>query len=134
MKLNGGCLCGKLRYSIDATPIDAGFCHCKICQRANGAPMVAWLTIPFSGFSYTSGCAGIYASSKNYQREFCGQCGSQIAFRAINEPKTIDITICTLDDSSIVEPQYHIWCQSKVNWLHLNDGLPHFKDSGPDGP
>lgn len=134
MKLDGGCLCGKLRYSFDTVPIDAGFCHCKICQRANGAPTVAWLTIPFSEFSYTSGDAGIYASSKNYQREFCVHCGTQIAFRAISEPKTIDITMCTLDDSSIVEPQYHIWCQSKVNWLHFNDNLPQFMDSGPDGP
>ncbi|ABI40127.1 glutathione-dependent formaldehyde-activating, GFA [Shewanella sp. MR-4] len=134
MKLDGGCLCGKLRYSIDAIPIDAGFCHCKICQKANGAPMVAWLTIPFSGFLYTSGDAAIYASSQKYQREFCRYCGSQIAFRATVEPKTIDITICTLDESSKVEPQYHIWCQSKVNWLHLNDELPQFLDSGPDGP
>ncbi|WP_414931032.1 GFA family protein [Vibrio mimicus] len=134
MKLDGGCLCGKLRYSIDAIPIDAGFCHCKICQKSSGAPTVAWLTIPFSGFTYTSGSAGVYVSSQDYQREFCGHCGSQIAFRAINDPKRIDITACTLDNSSNVEPQYHIWCQSKVNWLHINDALPCFMDSGPDGP
>lgn len=134
MKLDGGCLCGNIRYSIDSLPIDAGFCHCKVCQRSSGAPVVAWLTIPFAGFSYTGGTIGVYASSKDFQREFCSCCGTQIAFRAKSQPKSIDITLCSLDDSSQVAPQYHIWCQSSVNWLHVNDDLPQFMDSGPDGP
>ena len=132
MKLSGGCLCGNVRYSIDATLIDAGFCHCTMCQRSTGSPAVAWLTIPFTGFVYTHGKAASYASSEKYQREFCSRCGTQIAFRAIADPKTIDVTLCSLDDSSIIEPQYHIWCQNKVSWLHIDDNLPQFMDSGPD--
>ena len=134
MKLNGGCLCGELRYKVDVNSIDAGFCHCKICQRANGAPTVAWMTVPVVGFVYTSGKPGVYVSSKRFQREFCVGCGTQIAFRATCNPETIDITLCSLDDSSAIEPQYHIWCQSKVGWLRVNDDLPQFTDSGPDDP
>lgn len=132
MTLEGGCLCGRIRYLIDADIIDAGFCHCRVCQRSSGAPSIAWMTIPFSGFRYTRGDVGMFFSSDRFQREFCSSCGTQIAFRAKSRPVKIDITLCSLDDSSKVEPEYHIWCQSKVRWLHINDDLPQYGDAGPD--
>lgn len=134
MKLEGGCLCGSIRYTLSEPPIDAGFCHCRICQKSSGAPSVAWLTIPFAGFEYTRGVSAVFHSSERYQREFCPTCGTQIAFRAKQDPDTIDVTICSLDDSSKVEPQYHIWVQSKVSWLQIDDKLPQYFDAGPDGP
>lgn len=36
----GGCLCGALRYALSGPSIDAGYCHCRFCQRASGAPVV----------------------------------------------------------------------------------------------
>jgi len=132
VELNGGCLCGEIRYSIRATPIDAGFCHCKICQKANAAPTVPWLTVPFGSFTYTKGRARAYASSGEHQREFCSNCGTQIVFRATVGPETVDVTLCSLDDSSTVEPEYHIWYENRVSWLNIDDTLPRFLDAGPD--
>ncbi len=132
MKAEGGCLCGLVRYSIEADLIDAGFCHCTLCQRSSGAPVLAWLTIPLSGFMYTKGDVGRYASSADHEREFCPGCGTQIAFRATLDPKTIDITLCSLDDNTRVAPRYHIWWQSKVAWLQTDDDLPRYMDAGPD--
>jgi len=31
--IEGGCLCGKVRYSADAEPVFVGVCHCADCQR-----------------------------------------------------------------------------------------------------
>ena len=104
MKIDGGCLCGDLRYLIDAALIDAGFCHCSICQKSSGAPSMAWFTIPFNRFRYSRGNATVFQSSEHYQREFCSGCGTQIAFRSVVNPKTIDVTICSLDDSSAIKP------------------------------
>ena len=36
MKIEGGCLCGKVRYSADAEPTFVGVCHCKNCQKGTG--------------------------------------------------------------------------------------------------
>ena len=135
MNLEGGCLCGYLRYLISAEPIDAGFCHCRMCQRSSGAPVLAWLTLSVADFRYSQGRPAIFHSSAQYQREFCPQCGTQLAFRAIANAKTVDVTLGSLDDTASVTPQYHIWCDSKVSWLHLDDGLPTFSNAGPDaGP
>jgi hypothetical protein len=106
MKLDGGCLCGKIRYRVNAQIIDAGYCHCRQCQRASGAPLIAWFTIAVAGFTYTSGQPAIFQSSVNCQREHCACCGTQLVFRNAVDPRTIDITVCSLDDSSAIKPQY----------------------------
>ena len=47
----GGCLCGALRYRLDAAPLDIGYCHCSMCRRSTGAPVLAWACIPAAAFA-----------------------------------------------------------------------------------
>src|SRR6202035_3322444 len=42
----GRCLCGAVRYKLESAPFDAGYCHCRICQLASGAPVMAFATVP----------------------------------------------------------------------------------------
>jgi hypothetical protein len=128
----GGCLCGSLQYQIDKQPIDAGYCHCRICQRSAGAPVLPWATFSISAFTYTRGKPSIYLSSEVHQREFCGNCGTQIVFRKIEHPNTIDVTIASLDDPEILAPEYHIWTQSQISWFEISDRLPHYRDASID--
>jgi hypothetical protein len=130
--LEGGCLCGAIRYCCDGSPIDAGYCHCRICQHSAGAPVLAWLTMPVAAFSYTRGQPAAYRSSTHSQREFCGRCGTQLAFRRQQDARTVDITLASLDDPSRVAPEYHIWRMSRIAWFETHDDLPRFDDSGPD--
>src|SRR5215472_13101113 len=53
--LSGGCLCGEIRYRISAAPVEALYCHCRMCQRAHGAPVIAWLTVPLAAFEVSAG-------------------------------------------------------------------------------
>jgi hypothetical protein len=130
--LEGGCLCGEIRYRVNGTIIDAGYCHCRLCQRASGAPVVAWLTGSVGSFSYVQGTPSVYRSSAHSQREFCGRCGTQLVFRRTVAPVTVDVTIASLDDPSLIEPEYHIWRESRIKWFETGDSLPRHDDSGPD--
>ena len=129
--IDGGCLCGAVRYRIDGAPVDAGFCHCRLCQRSTGAPVTAWLTVARGGFSYTKGRAASFASSLAARREFCTDCGTQLVFREADS-ELLDVTVASLDDPTAVEPEYHIWAASRIRWLHLDDSLPVYADAGPD--
>ncbi|HCA63195.1 MAG TPA: GFA family protein, partial [Pseudomonas sp.] len=41
----GSCLCGVVRYRIDA-PIDAlTHCHCKMCRKAHGAAFATYASV-----------------------------------------------------------------------------------------
>ena len=36
--LEGGCLCGAIRYKVTGPALDAGSCHCRSCRKASSAP------------------------------------------------------------------------------------------------
>lgn len=130
--LAGGCQCGALRYAVERPWIDAGYCHCRICQRAHGAPVVAWLTAAQVAFRYVQGTPAVHASSKDGRREFCARCGSQLVFRSENDATRIDIAVATLDVPAEVVPEYHIWRESRLPWFDTQDTLPRHADAGPD--
>lgn len=131
-RYEGGCLCGALRYVILGEPLDAGYCHCRLCQRSAGAPVLAWATIPAEVLSYVRGTPRVYPSSERGRRYFCQTCGTQLCFRISEDSSTLDINIVTLDDPSAIIPQYHIWSSSRIPWFDTRDDLPRHPDGGPD--
>jgi hypothetical protein len=130
--IEGGCLCGDLRYAAELPLVDTGYCHCRLCQRANAAPAVAWATVRAEQFSYSRGQPSIFHSSATYQREFCARCGSQLVFRRQGLASLVDFTLATLDDPNVIAPEYHIWRMSKLDWFDTADALPRHQDAGPD--
>ncbi len=54
--IEGGCLCGAVRYRVNGAASYPVVCHCESCRRACGAQAVAWVTFPTEQFRYrTSG-------------------------------------------------------------------------------
>src|ERR1044072_2917868 len=107
MTLEGGCLCGRLRYRIDGPILQSDWCHCRLCQRSAGAPAVAWLTVPRTDFRFTQGEPRTFASTAKGRRQFCADCGTQLVF--FDGDAERDITLASLDDPAAVSPQDHIW-------------------------
>ncbi len=122
--LEAGCLCGAVRYRIAGPLGKQTHCHCNLCRRASGAPVVTWVTVAPGDFTLTRGILRKYRSTPQGQRGFCAACGSQITFDALNLPDEVDVTAATLDDPEAVHPKKHIWTGSRTNWLIMNDGLP----------
>src|SRR5262249_23711031 len=109
--LDGGCLCGAVRYRATAVPAESSYCHCRMCQRSASSPVMAWVSVPASTFAYIAGEPRIYRSSTKAQREFCPTCGTQLVFRQ-DDDTDVDITTASLDEPSRSPPQYHIWRMS----------------------
>ncbi len=120
----GGCFCGAVRYRVEGLPIQSDYCHCRLCQRAGGAPVVAWGTWPVSQVTWLKAEPASFASSDKGRRSFCPGCGTPLAFMNPHEPDTIDLTLASLDDPTLFPPREHIWTMSQVPWLELADHLP----------
>src|SRR6185295_177332 len=50
-EINGGCLCGQVRYSSKADPAFVGVCHCKNCQKQTGTAFSVLVGLPTSALS-----------------------------------------------------------------------------------
>lgn len=133
-RLQGGCLCGGLRYAVAGEPTETGYCHCRMCQRSSGSAAVPWAAFPPERFAYEKGSPAVYLSSREGQREFCLECGSQIAFRGRKPPGIVVVNLGTLDAPERIAPSQHIWTGSRIPWFELRDELPRFEDAGPERP
>ena len=125
--LDGGCLCGAVRYRCGMPPRPATYCHCTSCRRAAGAHAVAWFTVPAASLVFTQGQPAAYRSSPPVLRGFCARCGTQLTYRNERSPGEVDVTIGSLDDPSRVAPTAHIWMEDAAAWDVPGDGLPCFE-------
>lgn len=130
--MEGGCLCGAVRYRIEGSPRRTTHCHCIHCRRAGGAAFVTWIEFDPSEFEFVSGSPSQYESRPRVIRQFCRDCGTQLTYRNADEPDTVDVTACSLDDVEAVSPEDHVWSDRMVPWVVFADGLPQYKRGRDD--
>ena len=125
-RMEGGCFCGTVKYSISGSPFAAEYCHCRMCQKSAGSVVVNWMDFHTEQLKWTVGTPLEYKSSESARRGFCAQCGSTLSFRDTRHPEYISLTIASLDDPNLVKPTYHIYTESKVKWLTIDDDCKRF--------
>jgi hypothetical protein len=130
----GGCLCGAIRYRVEGESLSAGYCYCRMCQRAAGAPVVAWAAFRRQDFRFTKGEPHAVKASERAIRTFCAECGTALTFEYSGGTSTIDVTLASMDDPTPGQPLYEIWVSAKPKWLQLKTDGPHFWEDPPDTP
>lgn len=127
MKLEGGCLCGDVRYTTDADPVFSGNCHCTDCQRASGGPYAPVMMFPLGTVNIT-GSAKYFASKGDsgnvIERGFCQNCGSQLFLKLAAIPGMLGIRPGSLDVPSNFEPSLDFFVASAQPWDHMDPDLP----------
>ncbi|HLJ37886.1 MAG TPA: GFA family protein [Steroidobacteraceae bacterium] len=131
--LEGGCLCGAVRYRIDRPVRNPCFCHCASCRRATGAPMVPWGTCDREALHVVRGRLSEFRSSAEVSRGFCARCGTSLTYRHEARAGEIDVTLSTLDDPTLLPPRMHVWVADRLPWMVIADDLPQHAASGSGG-
>jgi hypothetical protein len=127
--IEGGCLCGAVRYRVTGQSLARALCHCRSCRLASGAPSVAWTVFPARQFAIMLGEPNRYRSSPPVVRTFCGNCGTPLTYQHASRQDKIDVTTVTLDSPDDFPPTKEIWLEHKVAWERLNEGLEHYPRS-----
>lgn len=126
-ELEGGCLCGNVRFTGSAAPEFTFYCHCNDCQRTGGSPFSVELMLSSESFD-VRGVSQKYTvvgdSGKEVHRHFCPKCGSGIYLTCDADPGYVFVKAGALDDAAWVRPDMHIFTAVKQPWVEVSDTLP----------
>lgn len=128
MGMQGGCVCGKLRYELLVTPVNLCDCHCLDCRRSSGAPYVTWGSVRASELRVTRGEVRTVPHAGRL-RSFAACCGTHLFFQEEQGAEWIDVTIASLDEPAALAPEKSIWTEDKLPWVMLDPKLPSYARS-----
>jgi len=75
-----GCLCGKVTVLVSKMSNAVGSCHCNMCRRWGGGPLLTVEcddSVSFTGKENI----GVFSSSDWAERAFCKSCGTHLYYR-----------------------------------------------------
>ena len=135
--LTGSCLCGAIRYTIDADVKELRACHCKNCQKQSGAQGTVNAVVPSSAFKLTQGTpkrfSAVADSGRTLHRYFCGDCGSGVYSQRETSPEMVVVRAGTLDNPPPQRITAHIWTKSARPWAHIDPACTQHPGQ-PDAP
>lgn len=131
--VEGGCVCGSVRYRISASPLSVYTCHCKDCQRFSGGASSISMMVKNADFEVLQGATEHFekkADSGNViVMNFCVHCHGWL-WNEPAMPGTKVVRAGSLDDLNWAEPIGNIWTESRPAWVAVDDNLVNF----PKGP
>jgi hypothetical protein len=130
-ELEGGCLCGRIRFRTMAAPLRTLVCHCTFCQRMTGSSFYAESLFPIEDVAFTSGEPRKYEhtsdeSGKKVYVEFCADCGTTVGLTFERWPELRAISRGCYDDPNAVSITANIWTRSAQSGVPLPCGIDCF--------
>jgi arginase len=135
LPLQGGCLCGGVRFELTKPFRRANHCHCSLCRRHSGTFGLSQGRVPRGGFRLLRGEELV----RSYEpvdgsavKAFCSVCGSSLFGGTWPDGPEVSVRLGSLDGDPGIRPQYHSWVGSKAPWdVVPADGLPRFPEAPP---
>ncbi len=110
-RLNGGCLCGAVRFSAEPKDRTMGVCHCSMCRRWSGG---VYMAVECEGGVAIDDetAVGVYRSSGYGERVFCKACGTSLMWR-MQDGSHHSVSAQAFDDPSLFEFTSEIFIDEK---------------------
>lgn len=120
----GGCLCGAVRYALNARPLAVNACHCNACKKLTGATNLLTVLGSRAAFSY-EGDVERYARQAPSGRVIdivrCAECGVRMWHEPRSAPELVFVAVGTLDDPTWAVPASHIFVESASPGVVIQD-------------
>jgi hypothetical protein len=121
-KMNGSCLCGSVRYSVNRAPVQVVACHCNLCRRMTGAPFSVYVVARSADLQVEDQNADLrqHQVTERTTRSFCGKCGTPLFnSNAHDYPGLRMLYLGTTEAPERHLPAMEIFCESKLPWVEL---------------
>jgi hypothetical protein len=114
---DGGCLCGRIRFRINAPPLLCGICHCRGCQQLTGSVYSLSFSVPPPGFAVLQGEPVIGARHGPTRHYYCGFCKSWLYTVPQEEGLFVNVRATQLDDHAWAVPYMEVMTAEKLPWV-----------------
>jgi hypothetical protein len=134
MELEGGCLCGAVRYRISGTPRATRYCWCRVCQFIGAGSATVNVLVDAGDFTLHGALADFASladSGSHMHRRFCPCCGTHVCATADERPHLVVVRVGTLDCPAAVQPTQVIWAGSAPAWACLDSNLAQVAGQPP---
>jgi hypothetical protein len=122
--LEGGCLCGHIRFEAKGEPGKPHTCSCRMCQRHSGGLTLTWVEYPRDSVKWTGPGRKpkTWRSSEFSKRAFCPKCGSTLG--AIDDKPVVALVTGGFDKPQLLplKPAYHSFKGGRPKWWHVEIG------------
>jgi hypothetical protein len=106
--LEGGCICGQLRYHVSDLPLVVLACHCNNCKHRSGAAFLLSMLTLQKDFEKRSGetitCDLLGGSGAMHRQHVCPSCLTRTHTELLAHPEVINVRPGTLDTPAAVAP------------------------------
>ncbi len=134
--MNGGCMCGAVRYEARGESFGINHCHCHSCRKHNGAAVVTLAGYKADQVSFSGKERKIYESSPGVVRAFCGDCGTPLTWEGDGGElgHIFEFHISTFDEPEKLVPTGHAFDLERIAWFDIADDLPRYESFPECGP
>ena len=132
--IEGGCLCGAVRYEAKDMPLVTRACWCRLCQYLAAGNATINLAFPSNAVTITGELRdypSVAESGRHMHRRFCPSCGTHMFSEAEERPHLIIIRAGTLDDPDIAAPSAVIWTRQAPKWAKIDPECVRFEGQPP---
>ena len=132
--VQGGCLCGAVRFELTAPPSSSGYCHCTRCQRRTGTGSSISAFIDPDALHWLQGeslIKGWMPPQDGAEKCFCSECGAHLFSRS-RDGSRVGIRMSAFDSDPGVRPSSRQFVAYAASWEPIpDDGLPRFDEARP---
>lgn len=125
--LEGGCLCGAVRYRVTGPAAITGHCFCNDCRKTSGTSHATIAAFPAAALT-VDGTLKRYArpadSGNVVTRSFCPECGSQIISENAAMAGMVFLKASSLDDPEVLTPQMTVYAARAPSWALIDHSHP----------
>jgi hypothetical protein len=132
--IQGGCICGAVRYVATSEPLAVRACWCRVCQyfaAGNASINLAFERDTVNMTGELRDYPIVAASGNHMHRRFCPQCGVNVTSEAAERPHLLVIRAGTLDEPQRFRPAANIWVSEAPAWAQIDATLPQFPGQPP---
>jgi hypothetical protein len=126
---HGTCLCGGIKFEVEADPDSLRFCHCTSCKKLSGGGGTVNFGVPPSAIRIVDGEELIqrFTPEGGSAKTFCRNCGANLFGGGWPDSERCSVRVTTIEEPLDATIGAHLFVRSLEPWEVLpDDGAQRF--------